>query len=117
VECLRDVGVQLDVERLVIGKIYVALQAPLDDPLLELIAKACEDDIARVTAGQLPDLPHGGQAVDYHFMRQGVLEDGLQFQRLVLGHVDHLNLVAFDDPIQELDQVARLTFSRHLRVI
>jgi hypothetical protein len=80
VEGLRDVGVQLDVESLVIGKICVALQAPLDDPLLKLITNACKYDVARIATGQLPDLSHGRQAIDYHFMRHGVLEDGLKLQ-------------------------------------
>jgi hypothetical protein len=88
----------VDVELLFYGDLLVALLASLIDPFLELITQASKTDITNICAGHLPDLPRNWEAVHHLLMGKCELQDQVQLEALVLGHINDLHVHAVDSP-------------------
>jgi hypothetical protein len=90
----------VDVELLFYRDLLVALLASLIDPFLEIITQASKDDVTNIGAGHLPDLPRNRKAVHHLLMGKCELQDQIQLETLVLGHINDLDVHAVDGPKQ-----------------
>jgi hypothetical protein len=102
-EGLGYIRVELNIEPLLDCEFGVALLASLADPILELISNFCKDNVTNVRPAHLPDLPKDRQRVDNFLMGEGELENEVQLQAIILGHIDDLDLGAWDGPKDKLD--------------
>ena len=77
-------------------KLVVSDTAAVHYPLLKGVADQGVDDVADVAARHLADLAHDGQRIDDLPVAEGVVEDVVEGEELVLGDGDDLHVVAVD---------------------
>ena len=87
VECRSNIRIQLDVEALLVGELFVSFFDHLSDPIGEGRAQDAGDDVTDPFSADLVEFPAVRQVlVDLVGMQLAEILDRLQSELLIVGH-------------------------------